>query len=192
MNDVQLLLDVRNNKLTVDGILKLNADDNLDDVDLVDGVIHETEYIDVLLADVSEVLGRNVDVVDVNLSRVVNDVVVTLKDGPDVDVLLLEDVVIDDDGSIHWWLPHEVDELDEGVVSCCWWQVDALYHDDSEGVIDAGVIVMVWWLSLFDVHDDVGVLNCFDVEAIGDVNKVLMTDVHPVNVLDEVVDEFIP
>ena len=76
LNDVQLLLDVRNNKLTVNGNLKPEADDKLDDVDLVDEVIHETERVDVLIADVSEIPRQNLDVVDVNLSRIVNDVVV--------------------------------------------------------------------------------------------------------------------
>ena len=47
-------MDVRNNKLTVDGILKPKADDKLDDVNLVDEVIHETERVDLLITDVSE------------------------------------------------------------------------------------------------------------------------------------------
>ena len=43
-----------------------------------------------------------------------------------------------------------------------------------------------------DVNDDYVVLNCFDVEAVDDANKLLMIDVHNVNVLDEVVDKLIP
>ena len=36
------------------------------------------------------------------------------------------------------------------------------------------------------------VLNCSDVKVVDDVNRVLMIDVHNMDVLDEVVDKFIP
>ena len=36
------------------------------------------------------------------------------------------------------------------------------------------------------------VLNCSDVKVVDDVNRVLMIDVHNMDVLDEVVGKFIP
>ena len=54
MSDVQLLLG-ENDKLIVDEVLKLNASDKLCGDDLVGKVVHYTEYVDVLTADVDEV-----------------------------------------------------------------------------------------------------------------------------------------
>ena len=71
--------------------MKLNADDELSGDDLVDEVVHNVECIDVLAADVNEVAGRDVVVVDVGLGSIVKDVVIFLND--DIELPIDIDVV---------------------------------------------------------------------------------------------------
>ena len=73
-------MDGSGSELIVDEILKVNTDDKHCGNDLVDEVVHEAECVDVLTADVYEVAKQNVNVEDVNLSRVFENVGVFLND----------------------------------------------------------------------------------------------------------------